>query len=152
MLLLFFLFFFLFFFMHVRTSKVTRNTHFLKYEIFLEVSNTIFLHNFWAKVSCQSNTGNHYYTDTRYNDKVRYTDNLTRTNENAFSKGDRNYTVALLFNTSSNICFGYLLESPHRGDSYKYPKHMVYKEIKLNMAFVAYHYVHCEFFTTATLF
>ena len=27
--------------------------------------------------------------------------------------------------TSSNICFGYLLESPHWGDSNKYPKHNV---------------------------
>ena len=26
--------------------------------------------------------------------------------------------------SSENICFGYLLESPHRGDSNKYPKHM----------------------------
>ena len=27
--------------------------------------------------------------------------------------------------TSSNICFGYLLELPHRGNSNKYPKHML---------------------------
>ena len=27
-----------------------------------------------------------------------------------------------------NICFGYLLESPHRGDSNKYTKRMVYKK------------------------
>ena len=33
--------------------------------------------------------------------------------------------------TSSNICFGYLLESPHRGDSNKYPKHMFYEEIRI---------------------
>ena len=32
---------------------------------------------------------------------------------------------------SSNICFGYLLESPQRGDSDKYPKHMFYKEIRM---------------------
>ena len=32
--------------------------------------------------------------------------------------------------TSINIRFGYLLESPHRGDSNKYPKHMFYKEIR----------------------
>ena len=63
-----------------------------------------------------------------------------------------NYAVALLFNTSRNICFGYLLESPHWGNSTKYPKHMVYKEIKLNMAFVAYPYTHWEFFTTANSF
>ena len=35
----------------------------------------------------------------------------------------KNYAAALLFNTSSSICFGYLLE------------HMVYEEIKLNTAF-----------------
>ena len=34
-------------------------------------------------------------------------------------------------NTSSNIGFGYLLESPQRGDSNKYPKHMFYEEIKI---------------------
>ena len=28
-------------------------------------------------------------------------------------------------------CFGYLLESPHRGDSHKYPKHMFYEEIRI---------------------
>ena len=30
-----------------------------------------------------------------------------------------------------NVCFGYLLESPHRGDSNKYPKHRFYKEIRI---------------------
>ena len=33
--------------------------------------------------------------------------------------------------SSSNICFGYLLESPHRGDSNKYPKHMFYEEVRI---------------------
>ena len=33
-------------------------------------------------------------------------------------------------NTSSNICFGYLLELPHQGDSNKYPKHMFYEELR----------------------
>ena len=33
--------------------------------------------------------------------------------------------------SSSNICFGYLLESPQRGDSNKYPKHMFYEEIRI---------------------
>ena len=27
--------------------------------------------------------------------------------------------------------FGYLLESPHRGDSNKYPKHTLYEEIRI---------------------
>ena len=37
--------------------------------------------------------------------------------------------------SSSNICFGYLLESPQRGDSNKYPKHMFYKEIRIIQGF-----------------
>ena len=40
--------------------------------------------------------------------------------------------------SSSNICFGYLLESPHRGDSNKYPKHMFYGEIRIKQAFLTY--------------
>ena len=30
----------------------------------------------------------------------------------------------IVFYTQKNICCGYLLESPHRGDSNKYPQHM----------------------------
>ena len=33
--------------------------------------------------------------------------------------------------SSSNICFGYMLESPKRGNSNKYPKHMFYEEIRI---------------------
>ena len=33
--------------------------------------------------------------------------------------------------TLSNICFGYLLELPHLGNSNKYPKHMFYEEITI---------------------
>ena len=33
--------------------------------------------------------------------------------------------------SSSNICFGYLLQSPQRGDSNEYPKHMFYEEIRI---------------------
>ena len=33
--------------------------------------------------------------------------------------------------TSSNMCFGYLLELPHRGNSNKYPKHMFYEDIRI---------------------
>ena len=33
--------------------------------------------------------------------------------------------------TSGNICFGYLLESPHRGDSNKYPKQMLCEETRI---------------------
>ena len=41
---------------------------------------------------------------------------------------------------SNNICFGYLLESPHWGDSNKYPTHMVYEEIK-NKARSVLHFI-----------
>ena len=33
--------------------------------------------------------------------------------------------------TSSNICFGYLLELPQRGNSNKYPKQMFNEEIRI---------------------
>ena len=33
--------------------------------------------------------------------------------------------------SSSNICFGSLLELPQRRDSNKYPKHMFYEEIRI---------------------
>ena len=33
--------------------------------------------------------------------------------------------------STSNICFGYLLELPQRGNSNKYPKHMFYEEIRI---------------------
>ena len=33
--------------------------------------------------------------------------------------------------SSSNICFGYLLEPPHWGDSNKYPNYMFYEEIRI---------------------
>ena len=35
--------------------------------------------------------------------------------------------------TASNICFGYLLELPHRDDSNKYPKHVFYKEVRIKL-------------------
>ena len=34
---------------------------------------------------------------------------------------------------SGNIWFGYLLESPHWGDSNKYPKHIFYEEIRIKI-------------------
>ena len=44
----------------------------------------------------------------------------------------RNYAKKkTLHKSSSNICFGYLLELPQRGDSNKYPKHMFYEEIRI---------------------
>ena len=40
-----------------------------------------------------------------------------------------NYAKKHCIKSSTNICFGYLLESPQRGDSNKYPKHTFYEEI-----------------------
>ena len=42
----------------------------------------------------------------------------------------RNY-ARICIKPSSNICFGYLLESPHRGNSNKYSKHMFCEEIRI---------------------
>ena len=48
-----------------------------------------------------------------------------------------------LFNTARNICCGYLLESPHQGDSNKYPQHMFLGVNKGKKAFyhLSYWYV-----------
>ena len=43
----------------------------------------------------------------------------------------RNHAGTLLFNTSSYVCFRYLLEPPHRGHSNKYPKHTFFEEIRI---------------------
>ena len=42
--------------------------------------------------------------------------------------------------TSSNIFFGYLLESPRWGDSYKYPKHTFYEKmiIKQDLSYISF--------------
>ena len=40
--------------------------------------------------------------------------------------------------TSSNICFRYLLESPHLGDSNKYPKHMFYVEVRIKSVYTLF--------------
>ena len=50
---------------------------------------------------------------------------------NLRSGGDSKWDIMQEYciKTSSNICFGYLLESPHWGDSNKYPKHMLCEEI-----------------------
>ena len=52
--------------------------------------------------------------------------------QNLCSRGDNKWEIMQehCIGTSSNICFGYLLESPHWGDSNKYPKHMFYEEIR----------------------
>ena len=45
-----------------------------------------------------------------------------------------------VFNTPRNICCSYLLESPRRGESYKYPQHMFLGVNKGKKAF--YHLSH----------
>ena len=52
-------------------------------------------------------TVNPHYTDTRYNENIRYTDSLTGTETLSQGQLISNYVGTLLFNTSSNICFGY---------------------------------------------
>ena len=59
-------------------------------------------------------TVNPHYTIARYNDKIRFSDNLT--SAETLSQElivNQKYAGALLFNTSRDICFGYFLESPH---------------------------------------
>ena len=52
---------------------------------------------------------------------------------NLRSSGDSQWEIIeeYCIKTSSNICFGYLLESPRWGDSNKYPKHMFYEVIRI---------------------
>ena len=62
---------------------------------------------------------------------VIYNDNLNWTNPKLkfrWNIGDIQENVA--FNTSRNICCGYLLESPRWGVSIKYPQHTSLGEIK----------------------
>ena len=82
----------------------------------------------------KSFTVNPLYTDTWYNDKIRYTDNLT--SMETLSK------EVTLFDTSSNIRFGYLLELPHQGDSNKYLKYAFYEEIRMKHGICCNHSVY----------
>ena len=97
-------------------------------------------HTSWSSL----NTDNPLYTDTWYNDKIRYNDNLTVTKPSLMRKNYTNYARILYLILWRNICFGYLLELcfgyllelPQRGNSLwgnsnKYPKHMLYEEIRI---------------------
>ena len=78
-----------------------------------------------------TDTVNPLYTDTRYNDKIRYNDNLSVTKPLLKKRRlMRNYAKTLQ-ESSSSICFGYFLETPQRGNSKKYPKHMLCEEIRI---------------------
>ena len=54
------------------------------------------------------------YTDTRYNNKIRYNDNLTAVKKPLLKRQHlvTNYARILYLILSRNICFGYLLELP----------------------------------------
>ena len=83
-------------------------------------------------VDIWAGTVNPLYTDTRYNDKFLYNDKLHVTKPR--SRGDSKWEIMQEYciKISSNICFGYLLESPQWGDSNKYPKHnMFYEKIRI---------------------
>ena len=77
-------------------------------------------------------TVNPLYIDTRYNDQFRYNDNFNVT-KSSLKWGNSQWEIMQEYciKTSSNICFGYLLESPHWGDSNKYPKHIFYEEMRI---------------------
>ena len=85
----------------------------------------------WHFLGIFTYTVNLLYTDTRYNDKIRYNDNLNVTKHSLKKlRLMRNYAKHCI-KSSSNICFGYLLVSPLRGYSNKYPKCMFYEEIRM---------------------
>ena len=51
--------------------------------------------------------------------------------------------------SSSNICFGYLLELPQRGNSNKHPKHKFYEEIRIKQGLS---YIHVPFYQLRILY
>ena len=82
---------------------------------------------YWAIV-------NPLYTDVRYNDKIRYNDNLKVTKP-SLKRWQLMRNARICIKASSSIYFGYLLESHHWGDSNKYSKHMFYEEIRIKQGF-----------------
>ena len=58
---------------------------------------------------------------------------IIRMSRNLRTRGDSFWEIMpeYCIKTSSHICFGYLLESPHWGNSNKYPKHMLYEEMRI---------------------
>ena len=79
----------------------------------------------------QYSTVNPLYTDTGYNNKIRYNDNFNVTKPSLRRWKLTEIMQEYCINTSSNVCFGYLLQLPHLGYSNKYPKHMFYEEIRI---------------------
>ena len=85
-------------------------------------------------------TDNPRYTDTRYNDKIRkmtiWMPGNLHLREDSYWEIMQEYCIK----TSSNIYFGYLLESPHWGDSIKYPKDTLCEEtgIKQGLSYISF--------------
>ena len=87
------------------------------------------IHNSEIYITC---TDNPFYTDTRYNNKNRYNDNLTITKPSLKRwQFVTNCARILYLILKRNMCFGYLLESPEWGDSNKYPKRMFCEEVRI---------------------
>ena len=55
------------------------------------------------------------------------------------------FSLTALCYSFENIRFGYLLESPRRGDSNKYTKRMIYKELFKNIRYSCFRLVHIQF-------
>ena len=80
---------------------------------------------------CQVITVNPLCTDTRYNDKICYNDNLNVMKPSVKKWQFLRIHAIIKNKTSSNIFLDYLLDWPHWGNSNKYPKHMFYEEIRI---------------------
>ena len=86
---------------------------------------TDFSHFHACRSSILRDTVNTLYTNTYYNNKIRYNDNLNITKHSLKRLQLLKIMQKHCIKSSSNIYFGYLLELPQRGDSNKYPKHNV---------------------------
>ena len=80
-----------------------------------------------VSTSCFTNRDNPLYTDTRYNDKILYNDNLTH---ETFA-----YEVTTIHNLCKNIVFNTLKKHMFsifvRIVSVRYPKHVFYEGIRI---------------------
>ena len=78
---------------------------------------------------------NPLYTNSRYNNKICYNDNLNVT-KSLLKKWRLMWNYARkLHKIFKQHIFWYLLELPQRGNSNKYPKHMFYEEIRIKQGF-----------------
>ena len=89
-------------------------------QVFLLYAYHVLIVKYRTKLYCS--TGNPLYNDIRYNSIIRYNVNPICTKISGSCIFSLKYHVILW----ENIRFGYLLESPCRGDSNKYTKRMIY--------------------------